>query len=313
MEASLGLGTRNVTVERSAAGASRAAGVTVRATGTTMRAAGITAQAVGKSTKVAGKGATRAGAALSATGFGAIVGVPLMALGVGATAAGTATDAGGKALSRAGKQVSRVGGRIGKLGKVMQAKEMIDARVKVTRNNLFIWGIGFPFWFGFIFPVAVLSLMLAGAVSVISDISQTERTVTENGVVVLNEDGTEKKETLWVGVALNAAGQVVSFTANTVAGVVDSVTGWDLSGILSSFSPVNLFGITHLIVFLMGVFMLMAIVAVYLGSGISPLGGDGGVWKMLVFGLCICGYLIPFFNIFPWFFLYTIVVWFNPL
>ena len=73
----------------------------------------------------------------------------------------------------------------------------------------------------------------------------------------------------------------------------------------------GLFIMTHLIVMVIGWGTLFTAAFMYKGTGSNPIFGDG-LAKAGTFLLALICYAIPFVNIFPWFFIWTLTVAKSP-
>lgn len=267
--------TRNVAVERRR-GRQNPSKAAQQSAAASMQAAGSTLQVTGKAAKVTGTGLQRAGVALSSTGIGAIVGAPLAAAGTATRAAGTGMDTTGKALRRGAARLKKVKG----------IDVAAEDKKKVSKANIKIWMALFGFWPFQVF-LAIVSLISMAVMSVTEGISEQ---IDSNGVTRFVSD-------------------VFGFIGNTLAEGIRTLTGFDIEGFLYLLDPKTWFLLTHTMIFSFGIMMLGGIILFYFFSGVRPF----GAWpKLVAFIVAMMGYATPFLNIFPWFFLYTIVVWFNP-
>ena len=282
---------------------------TVRRVGNVTQVAGKTAATAGKTAEIGGRalqrGGTamaRAGVALSGTGLGAIVGVPLAIAGGATAAAGTGMSVAGKvsknagnASSRSGKMMSRLGNvandntigkrgpsaaQIGKLRNVVGLRKRFKGQVKATRVNMSVLSAATPVWFTVQLPLAlaaIVALSLAGV----------EELLSEGSFLYSIFDG--------------------------ITGGIQYVTGVNLNAVegLTLVSQA-LFAALTLLVFLIGMITLFAMATLYTISGVQCFFGEHAGFKMAAFILTMLFYLIPILNIFPWFMLWGIVVWFYP-
>lgn len=267
--------SRNVVVQRRG-GRQNPSKTAQQSAAATMQAAGSTLQVTGKSAKVTGIGLQRAGVALSSTGIGAIVGAPLAAAGTATRVAGTGMDTTGKALRRGAARVKKIKG----------VDAAAEDKKKVSKANLKIWMTLFGFWPFQVF-LAVVSMVSMAVMSVTEGISEQ---VDSNGVT-------------------RFVSSVFGFIGNTLAEGIRTLTGFDINGFLELLNPKTWFLLTHTMIFSFGILMLGGIILFYFFSGIRPF----GAWpKLVAFIVAVMGYATPILNIFPWFLLYTIVVWCNP-
>jgi hypothetical protein len=100
---------------------------------------------------------------------------------------------------------------------------------------------------------------------------------------------------------------IVSLIFLGAALVVDSV-GIDLI----TLPPLSIFIITYAVVFIYGLFVLLAIYLIYKGAMLNPLSGRGAGIKKGCLLLAFIGYSIPIANLFPWFIPWIIAVWVYP-
>ncbi len=278
------------------------AGNVTQVAGKTTATAGKTAEISGRALQRGGTAMARAGVALSGTGLGAIVGVPLAIAGGATAAAGTGMNVAGKvtknagnASSRSGKMMSRLGkaandsrlgrqgpsaAQIGRLRKVVGLRKRFKGQVKATRVNMAVLSSATPVWFTVQLPLAlaaIVALSLAGVEEVLSE------------------------------------GSFLYSLFDGITGGIQYVTGVNLNAIegLTLVSQA-LFAALTLLVFLIGMMTLFAMATMYTFSGVNCFFGEHAGFKMAAFILTMLFYLIPILNIFPWFMLWGIVVWFYP-
>jgi len=144
------------------------------------------------------------------------------------------------------------------------------SRARDLRVNWWLGAWAVWFWLTFQLPFAMLSLVFLGMQAVV--------------------EGT------WIGQALAAA-----------AGVVESAVSL-FGGSLALATPISIATGLHFLVFGLSLFFLLITMFVYALSGQSPLWGTRSTAKVGAFLLCLIGYSVPGFNLFPWVLGYILVM-----
>ena len=196
------------------------------------------------------------------------------------------------------QRLKREAAKGGAAGKAAEMKLTMKARARATRVNIPIFTWGAYAWLFFQLPVAVLSFLALIATIAFYDLIDTITGVTENDGVVL---ATAKE---LAGVVINKGSEIV--TAASV--LFKKFTGIDFS----LFTLENLFFITYATIFAWGMLVLMLMYLLYKLAILEPLGGKGSGLKMGMLLLCIIGYSLPIFNIFPWHMAWAGSVWIKP-
>lgn len=168
--------------------------------------------------------------------------------------------------------------------------ELKANKLKARAANTFIRSTGLFSWLVFQVPFAIISIVFFGLASAFS--------AAETANQINDDDALLNKAFKYVG---NAVIDMAGWTAEQIANYFEFS--------LSSLEPANLFFISYLLVFLFGIITLLGIYIIYKVAGLNPIIGDrGGATKFLMFMLTFIGYSIPFFNLLPWFYLWTISV-----
>lgn len=179
------------------------------------------------------------------------------------------------------------------LSNVNKLKEKA-ARAKASRLNMWIWSTGLASWAFFQLPFAFVSTIFFGLAIGLSGAIETLTTVKA-------DDG-------WLASsAKTVAGWAVDLLS-TAASLVKSVTGFDFNTV----NPINFAVAINGLIFFYGLFVLLVIYFVYKMSFMNPLFGRGAGLKSGFFIMALVGYFLPLLNLFPWFFPWTIAVWFKP-
>jgi hypothetical protein len=273
-----------------------------------MQAAGVGLKAAGKGMEVGGKavkrGGTvmvRAGAALSSTGIGALVGVPLAIAGGGVAAAGAGTEVAGRITNQVGKGVSKTGRRLkrkggSKLKTLSEVPEKIKSEIKSARVSVQILMFGmWMYIFQLILAIASI-VFLSFAYMVSEGIDIILRNTVGDGIVYRG-----------ISVVISAfsnAAQAASHILSRIVGVDILAMGYD--------TLMGLFVALGLIIFLIGLTILLVGSVMYLFSGINCFTGRATVGKICGILAILVGYLLPFFNLFPWFIFWVLIVWRYP-
>lgn len=163
------------------------------------------------------------------------------------------------------------------------------AKAEARGVNLFIRSTGLFFWSVFQVPMAMLNIVFLGLTNI-----TLQSNIDPNGNVVAN---------------------AVRSIGNTVIGAIETVASGVISGLefitgidLSLIDITALFMITMLVIFAFGLFNLLGIYLIYKILGLNPLSGRGGGVKIGATIMATIGYFVPFLNLFPWFYLWTIAV-----
>lgn len=160
--------------------------------------------------------------------------------------------------------------------------------------TLGIWAWGFWVWLWFQLPLTILSIVSLALAQAIYDFVQELNPA-------LNSDGLVAKVG---GKLLEVAMEFGLWLAKVV---------FDMFSIdINLFNPSNFFVITHVLVLLTGWGILLAIGIIYTMTGQKVFSGRGASGKNAMFLLALVGYSIPVLNLFPWFFLWTLLVLKNP-
>lgn len=178
-------------------------------------------------------------------------------------------------------------------------------RVKLPSPSLFkrsravavtmgIWGWGFWTYFWFQLPFAIFSVIFMAITMAIYELFQW--------IEPAEDDGFLTAALKWGGRVLKAVGDSLR---ELIISFVKQIFGLDLS----LFNPGGFFLLTLMIAMIIGWTTLAIAATVYTVGRIHSLNGDeGGGIKMAFFLLAMIGYSIPVFNLFPWFFLWTLAV-----
>jgi hypothetical protein len=190
-----------------------------------------------------------------------------------------------------------------KTGKSLVRRKKITAtkvagRLAARAVTVSIWSWAFWIWMWFQVPFAIVSILFMGLTEAIYQFSLT---------VQPDAEGSFAASAIAAGVA-----KVTAFLLNTVAAVVDAVMELTLGFKLSDLNPANFFMMTHVLVMLMGWGTLLAIGIIYTISAQKSFSGRGASGKNAMFLVALIGYSIPILNLFPWFFLWTLMVLKNP-
>lgn len=154
-------------------------------------------------------------------------------------------------------------------------------KVKATSVNVAIFSWATPFWLGLHLPLAVLSLVLAGATYFRYDYLPEQ--AEQSGIV---------------GKAIYSA-----------ASWVGSVFEYAAEQILNlSIDPAAMFFGLNVAVFFLGLGVMIIMTLQYFFAGINPFLGKGALFKVTAFVFALFFYIMPFFNIFPWFMLWAVAV-----
>lgn len=154
--------------------------------------------------------------------------------------------------------------------------------------NIFIRASGLQAWLMFQLPFAIFSIVFLGLAAGVSTLKD---------LLGINYD------------PKNIADQLDKIKGDATESVINSVLNYTVGIDLSWFDINNLFFISYLVVFLFGIITIFGIFLIYKVAGLNPVFGDrGGGAKFVIISLTIIGYSIPFLNLFPWFFFWTMAV-----
>jgi hypothetical protein len=208
--------------------------------------------------------------------------------------------------SVATEQYQSAGQHIGRTGKSLSlAAKRVSGRKKASAAGvagkfvgrgvtLGIWSWGFFVWFWFQLPFTILSIVFMAFSEVLFSMYEY--------YTLLSKD-----PTIWETVAKTALGVFLT-VMSVVIGAFDVLTGINLFEL----HPTNFFMMTHVLVVLVGWGMLAAIGIIYTVTGQKAFSGRGAAAKNSMFILAFVAYAIPILNLFPWFFLWTLMVLKNP-
>jgi hypothetical protein len=175
------------------------------------------------------------------------------------------------------------------------------ARIRAIRTSLWLWGIGGVIHTFVILPFAILSLFALTVAAVFEKAKDLIAADSSDGIIT----GVLK----WFG---RSALEVVGFAGQSLAWVVNKLTGWDPSSLAKLVDPGSWFMAFFAVSFFFALFTLGIIYFSYTFSRTNPLGGKGSGLKMGTLLLCLIGYFIPVLNLFPWFFFWTWAVIKSP-
>lgn len=167
----------------------------------------------------------------------------------------------------------------GQLGAIVDKAFVTDATIMIVPTAGTVW-------FSLQLPLAIVSLVFMG---ISSALAAAEETIKGNAIT----------GTLW------RIGEAIVSTINDAS---IALFGFDFN----SLSPTTFFILTDGVVMLIGWFTLLIIGFVYLIFGISPILGKGSGAKISALIAALVFYALPVFNLFPWFGLWVIAVWFYP-
>lgn len=205
----------------------------------------------------------------------------------------------------AGRNVRRQYTRLKHQTKKLPGKAAdLKLRAKASATNISIWSWGIPLWLTFQLPFAIISNVMFGIATV--------QMAVANGVEEFFEAGED-------GVVAEGAKALVRFVwgaatyvADTANGLIAEITGFDIAAFLEAISPVNLWGVTFTLFFAYAFFLFLLISTIYSFRGLRPIFGKGTTFKLISIIIMIAGYVFPLTNMFPWFMLWTAVVWRYP-
>jgi hypothetical protein len=165
-----------------------------------------------------------------------------------------------------------------------ESDEASTAKKLIARTKASAVNVSIMLWAGSLWTVqlvfALLSLVMIGLTSAVQ---------------------TAAASSGFASAALWLANQVVAG-----AGLVLGFNG-NLLGMAEGFAIAS-----YMIVLALGIGSIFAAYLQYTFALLRPLSGEQASLKMGVLLLVILGYSVPFFNIFPWIFLWTAVVWKYP-
>lgn len=203
------------------------------------------------------------------------------------------------------EKYQNVGMQAARVGKSMQlAARRVRGRKKLTAAGvahrsvgrgvtLSIWSWGFWVWLWFQLPFAILSIIFMAMAQVLHELYLSiQATADDEGMV---------------SAVINGGLDVVEFMVK-VLNEFTKLFGFDFN----TLNPANFFMVTHTIVMFIGWGTLLAIGIIYTMTGQKAFSGRGAGGKNAMFLLALVGYTIPVLNLFPWFFLWTLMMLKNP-
>jgi len=195
----------------------------------------------------------------------------------------------------AGTSLARTGRSLELAGKRVQGRKKVSAAGVASRSaqrsvTLGIWSWAFFVWGAFMVPFTILSIVFMALTEAIYQFLKPLNPTVEDRTIV--EDGFST---------------VLNLTTWFINKVIEAF-GIDLEIL----NPANFFMITHVLVVLTGWGVLLAIALIYTISGQRAFSGRGASGKNAMFLLAFVAYTIPILNLFPWFFLWTLMVLKNP-
>lgn len=170
-------------------------------------------------------------------------------------------------------------------------KSLKSIKSKAVTTSIWSWAF-FLYFLQFI--LAIIGLVMMAAVAAISSLVDSI-TVSETDAGFVAQVGN------FVSTAVSKLADVVLAAINNIL----SLFGLD-------FNPMDFFLLPYYLVFFIGLGTLFTIYIIYTIALIKPLSGDKGGLKMGMLLLAIIGYGLPIFNLFPWFFPWTLVVMRHP-
>lgn len=204
--------------------------------------------------------------------------------------------------SVAAEHYQNAGQRVARTGRSLRlAAERVKGRKKLTATGvagkvaarsvtLGIWSWGFFIWFWFQLPFTILSIVFMAITQVLHELYMSiQATADDNGMIK------------------NAIGVLIDFTLKVISEFA-KFFGFDFNDL----NPANFFMMTHILVTVVGWGILLTIGIIYTVTGQKAFSGRGASGKNAMFLLAFIGYAIPILNLFPWFFLWTLMVLKNP-
>jgi len=203
----------------------------------------------------------------------------------------------------AGKRIARTGKSLKLAGRRVRGRKKLSA-AGVTHRwvgrgvTLGIWSWGFWTWMFFQLPFAILSILFMAMAEAIYQLS-LEITPDAGGSFATSAIANGVKE---------AAAILLTSVLAVVNAVMNLVLGFDTTDL----NPANLFMLTYVLVIFFGWGTLLAIGIIYTSTGQKAFSGRGAGGKNAMFLLALFAYPVPILNLFPWFFLWTLMVLKNP-
>ncbi len=172
---------------------------------------------------------------------------------------------------------------------VLDVNPVILARATTVSVANISWGIGL--WLTFQLPLAIMTVVFLGIAYIIKGV------VPE---MIKQTTG----ELLYKGLSFvyNTFSEGVSWLLNQIFGV-------DLSAVAD---PTSYFVLANFLVFLIGLSTLIIMGIIYQISFIKCVFGKHASLKIGMLIIAIFGYMVPIFNIIPWFIFWVLVVWRYP-
>jgi len=183
--------------------------------------------------------------------------------------------------------------------KVKRLKSKIASKLIGRTVTLSIWSWAFFIWLWVQVPFTILSIAFLAITGAVYEASNLLTLGPEDGAVVS---------------ALKSFGDIaLTVVANSplviaVEYFVKTVFSLDLNAL----NPAYFFMLFHLLVIFVGWGVLFVISLIYTMTGQKAFSGTGAAGKNAMFILAFVGYTIPILNIFPLFFLWTLMVLKNP-
>jgi hypothetical protein len=194
--------------------------------------------------------------------------------------------------SRTRQSFQKAGRNLVRRKKITATK--VAGRLAARAVTVSIWSWAFWVWMWFQVPFVILSILFMAVTEAIYKIYTS-------ATVINDEDGFFVK----LGKEVFSG---ISSVAEAVVSYVLKYFGIDIK----LFDPANFFILTHILVMLIGWGTLLAIGIIYTISAQKSFSGKGAGGKNAMFLLALIGYSIPILNLFPWFFLWTLMVLKNP-
>ena len=171
--------------------------------------------------------------------------------------------------------------------KIGVKKKFSQKRAVVVTGSIWAWA--FPSWLFFQLPIAILGLLLLGMAGGID-------AFLSNGTLASTEE---------TGYFTDLAGDLIGYLYEGALQIIKVVFGID-------FDPRFFFLLPILIVFMFGLIVVFLTYFIYKINLLNPLSGQAAEMKLSTLLLVIVGYSFPLLNLFPWFFVWTLVVLKNP-
>lgn len=164
------------------------------------------------------------------------------------------------------------------------------SRTRASAANTIILAWAAPLWISFQVPLAVINMIFLGLMAVVSEMLSANP---DDGMV------TSVLKAIFGGVVGGLS---------WIADKINDLTGWDLSVV----NPGNFWAVTEMIMFGYMVFVIFLMYIQYKLFFLEPIWGKGGGMKFGALLFMAFGYLVPVFNLFPWFLVWSGAVWLSP-